>query len=717
MNFVIDRPINNESDDELDYHDPAKLLANSIRASSINESFSIAVVAPWGAGKSSFINLMVGYLPEASIEVVRFNPRHARSVQSIQEDFFETLKSELSVYDGEFTSTIHKYLESISMFDGNFFSNIIMEVESAIDCGNPKETLTKIISRHWDRVVIVMEDFDRLTSEELIEVLKLIDNNAAIDRLVFVCAFDRNHINEVLQERGPGFIDKYFDVEYPIPARPYTAIFKYIESRLLQRVFGEDNDRARDAILSCSQVLLKHVPTFREAKRLVNHIEIAYEYVKGDVEITDYILVTVMKLFAHADYRILCDSNFISEWNSATNDNAKELLKQFKTSGDVISKLVNRNKTERSFNNPDSYYIYIWNDVYGKLRYKNLLELMEPSKPFENNYSLYLSSKSGPQILEFLQFRSRETFNSFETLKRFIELITYPFVWNPTGDYNPGLYMLILKMLSKETANECCKNCSITIDEYKQIFTTILSRQQDKNTPVSLCRALVYSSLTESARSIVLRHNEIFKINCQNLESYTQDNPDYTHVHYLMLLCCMERIDEKTDVVFLDSTSCLKVRKLIEKSPSIYFETFVRQARVSSSIYHFHIGCEGFWRQIFGSPEYLEKIIDSLPDKLLVVKNFWVLYKANNYEPIPYENDGTYNEKINNALSDEVKRYDILLHLRYDYVDLLEQKDDGRITIGIFNAKVQEIKDRMQNEVKLDIREAHSFMLALNRAQ
>ena len=52
------------------------------------------------------------------------------------------------------------------------------------------------------------------------------------------------------------------------------------------------------------------------------------------------------------------------------------------------------------------------------------------------------------------------------------------------------------------------------------------------------------------------------------------------------------------------------------------------------------------------------------------VKNFWKLYKANDYAPIEYNNQGSVQAKIDNDLQEEVKKLNILIDIEKDFNDL-----------------------------------------------
>lgn len=95
-----DEPIRSPDDDLLSRGRLVEVIAGHIRATDAPESVVIALNAPWGAGKSSFLNLLEGRLtPAGSADkqaseqaiIIRFNPWHYGSVEQIVRMFFADL--------------------------------------------------------------------------------------------------------------------------------------------------------------------------------------------------------------------------------------------------------------------------------------------------------------------------------------------------------------------------------------------------------------------------------------------------------------------------------------------------------------------------------------------------------------------------------------------------------------------------------------------------
>ena len=108
--ILNDWPIEHKEDDIFDLEDEAIKLAERIKTLDRNKTWSIAISAPWGTGKTSFLNLILEHISEKDFEVVRFIPRDSKSFKTIQEDFFTSIACVLSKYDSKCSSTLKNYM-------------------------------------------------------------------------------------------------------------------------------------------------------------------------------------------------------------------------------------------------------------------------------------------------------------------------------------------------------------------------------------------------------------------------------------------------------------------------------------------------------------------------------------------------------------------------------------------------------------------------------
>lgn len=234
--LLEDKPIESGEEDVFKLKGEAEKIAKEIRARNRAKTCSIAITAPWGGGKSSFLNLIRKQINEDEFEIVYFVPRDSKSVQTIQEDFFSMIACVLAKYDSRCSHIMKDYMASLQLIDNRSIVERLLSFYRIWDKDSLKDSIKESFAALKKRVLVIIDDFDRLSKEEILEVLKLIDGNAAFTNLIFLTAYDKEQVNRVLgdtyQTSDACFVDKFFDVEFAIPFRKYEVISDYIKATL-----------------------------------------------------------------------------------------------------------------------------------------------------------------------------------------------------------------------------------------------------------------------------------------------------------------------------------------------------------------------------------------------------------------------------------------------------------------------------------------------------
>jgi predicted KAP-like P-loop ATPase len=181
-----------------------------------------------------------------------------------------------------------------------------------------KEDLAHRLGRGTKRVVVIIDDIDRLPPKDICQIFQLVKNNGDLPNLIYLLGFDRTVVRDVLtKEYTPAysqFSEKIVQQEFPIPLPERSAIPHFVEREL---------DRAiADCVVAVSLKqywsvnrwtntwvlhLQGFVTTIRNAKRIINsvrmHMPLMVE--EGTVEI-DPVDFLVMQ-FLSVKFPDLCD--------------------------------------------------------------------------------------------------------------------------------------------------------------------------------------------------------------------------------------------------------------------------------------------------------------------------------------------------------------------------------------------------------------------------
>ena len=274
-------------------------------------------------------------------------------------------------------------------------------------------------------------------------------------------------------------------------------------------------------------------------------------------------------------------------------------------------------------------------------------------------------------LLAYIESVNIVGFNDFHTFERYIDVVMYIL---GTNRGNLSTNIAAFGLIYKRSAEQVSEKYNIQEGEYKELLIKKLHGNYPYY-PYQLVRDYIFALLkNEIKEEAILSSNDVITIAKESLYELCRIESVVSQQHLRMLYNCVSKVDVNTDEVTLDDDVCKFVGKQIKANPIPYFESFVRLGGVSSSPDFNTIACEPFWEQIFGNASDFNSYIEGLTEKevpnILRVKNFWKLYKANDYAPIEYNNQGSVQAKIDNDLQEEVKKLNMLIDLEKEFNDL-----------------------------------------------
>ncbi len=690
INLAIDNPIYFPNEDQLEYFPVAQMLCGTIRNLPIGKHCSIGLIAPWGTGKTSFLNLLKHNLASKEYLILDFNPRHSKTSSLIQEDFFNLLAGELAYYDSEFSNDLKEYLQSIEVISKNNYVKSILNISKTWARTEEKENLDRTISKHWDRIIVIIEDFDRLLKDEIIEVLKLIDGNASFSNIIFITAFDKTKTISILSSSDDyTFTDKFFDLEFPLPLRPYSTIYKLLEFGLLNLISNDlQKEGIKGLLANKYNIFRRYLPTIRDVKRFINMISLTYPPIEEEVDFIEYILVSLIKYKYIGEFHKIASVNIANQSVFNLAEGKSPIPDEFNkfSSYDILDDIFNR-KTPigfRSIRTPEAYDIYFQDFVYGHLKLKDIKPILDPTKDLNQIIATFNWEYVGNDIMNYLQSRNLFNFESRSLFERFIGVMLH---LNSTEKETYHTTQVIKELLRPSGRTMACAKYGYNDEEYKERFKVFLSDRYN-GYPITVTKELIITSI-DDAEEIIFKHNELLDIAKHNFINFSKEFPTTNVTHYHLMLCCITEIEPSSRKVHIDSSILNMMRTLIEAAPGGYFANFVRLQYVSSDETSNAITCDPFWQYIFKDYYGIERIINTASEEtipnIVLIRNFWKLYKGNEFKPIVFEHDGVVQSKVDDSLINELYRYEIYEHIEADYQLQKEEYLKGDITNTIFH--------------------------------
>ena len=542
--IYLDEPIVYENNDLLHYVELARSLSCSIRQKSFPNSYSIGINSPWGTGKSSFLNLLKLNLKKVSdVIVVDFNARASVNVNCIQMDFLSTLATSLSPFHTGMKSVMKDYMEDLSVLAddtswGKFLG--LIHIKDAMDS---RARIQEGIEKIKKKIVVFIDDLDRLTCEEILEVLKLITKNAAFVNTVFITAYDKDYINCILEKnlyvpQKQNFSDKYFSMEIALPEGNQqirsTLLLKEL-TKLSQKgliTACKEND-FQQSFMAISMYVERYLLSLRDVKRFLNTFCASYLPIQHEVYFEDVLMISLLRFARKELYDLIKSLECFDDPDNKSENvyvlKLKEYIK-FKDDYDAMRVLFPtrsngnlnslKEKGQKHIYWKRSFNTYFYNLEYTSLHQEDLNKLLEPNITDADIRSLAPSWKERKIEVDIKDFLVKiENYqNSQNQLKAYLKLcmICYRYTINSEVFFLATRYLYYYQWSNlQKKFGFSCKN------DYKQYVKDILMSEVDINATSYYLHYLLLYQLSEmniEEKDCVFTNNELRDICLERLK-------------------------------------------------------------------------------------------------------------------------------------------------------------------------------------------------------
>jgi predicted KAP-like P-loop ATPase len=337
--LLADVPIQRDAQDRLGRASFAASLAQSILKMAGEESFVFALCGPWGSGKSSVLELVLRHFEpvddRAKPIVFRFNPWWYSGQDQLLQAFLMQFGGLLGRVDtagrtkklSERVATLGKLLRPVGWIPGaGVFKDAAEAIESIgtatkelaerlqEDIHAIRAEVDALLRQLGRRVVIVMDDIDRLTPHEITQLFLIVKAVADFPNTVYLLAFDQEVVAEAIGDKlgvdGTEYLKKIVQIQLELPsASPIDVQQLFLEQLNALIPPGEVNDSTRTAFGNLFHDGIKHyLNTPRDVKRLVNVLRVIFPALAGEVYWPDFVGVATLMVFAPSVHRIICQS-------------------------------------------------------------------------------------------------------------------------------------------------------------------------------------------------------------------------------------------------------------------------------------------------------------------------------------------------------------------------------------------------------------------------
>jgi hypothetical protein len=222
--LLLDIPEKDIKEDKLGFASYVDRLAKQIVELHQNEkSFVLGIEGGWGSGKSTFANFLKNEVKkDKTITVVEFNPWMRGDTDGIVRDFFNRLAE--SIPSIHLRTKFREYGKALAKIEELGVAGKVLEYFcSEPDLKSQQDEITDILKKLDLKLVVFIDDLDRLDKDELMAVLKLIRNTGDLYQTTYIINFHRRYVEDLLKTHfgsnriGETYLDKIINLEYKLP--------------------------------------------------------------------------------------------------------------------------------------------------------------------------------------------------------------------------------------------------------------------------------------------------------------------------------------------------------------------------------------------------------------------------------------------------------------------------------------------------------------------
>lgn len=218
--FIADEEIGDKKEDLFASDSQAKSFAETVLASGAHPGLIFGIDGPWGIGKTSFINLAERFweLAEDRVIVCRFEPLRYASETDLADRLIRDVTATIQrkVFAPEFRPAASRYSRLIKGKADISFLGFKLSLEPSQETVDELlDDIDEVLRRIDRRVIIVIDDLDRLDAKTTNNVLFATRRTFKLSQATYVLCYDTEILARSNDEssRAREFLEKFVTVK------------------------------------------------------------------------------------------------------------------------------------------------------------------------------------------------------------------------------------------------------------------------------------------------------------------------------------------------------------------------------------------------------------------------------------------------------------------------------------------------------------------------
>lgn len=323
--YFSDEPIIDKSQDILGRSSFVDALYKEITELPFSDSFVFGLYGKWGEGKTSVVNLLKNKLVKNSkVIFIDFDPWYFRDQESLLKNFYRNIEMAMNkmYFFPHLKRSFNEYQENMTVGLRHFGIGMGLSFrrkdKRIRNIKNMKEQIEADIQKTGKKLVICIDDIDRMQSEEMLLIFNTVKLSANFKNTIFVLSFDPEIITKSIKDRGGiDFLDKIVQKTIPLPKIEQSDIDKFLlysdpetgYKSAIDNLFDKLNIEKKriqkfdeDFIYLYESQIKNLLRTLRHAKRYTNGLYSTLPPIKSEINLYDFFILEAIRIFYPAVY-------------------------------------------------------------------------------------------------------------------------------------------------------------------------------------------------------------------------------------------------------------------------------------------------------------------------------------------------------------------------------------------------------------------------------
>ncbi|MDR0911017.1 MAG: KAP family NTPase [Methanobrevibacter sp.] len=421
----FDKAIEKLGDDVLDRREFVGNFTKSLMKYERKDCLIIGLQGEWGSGKSSFINMTLDCLNQKINKqttdpnsesfdlyekpiILHFNPWYFSDQENLILQFFIELENIL-MKETNFTKKALNFLKTYALritldivllsLKGNSLKdymnqiikkigiedclekNGIYSIENENSINDIKLKLMESLSNINKKIIIIIDDMDRLLDEEKKLIFQLVKSIADFPNIIYILSFDKediiNSLENIKVNHPEIFIEKIIQISIDIPKVSKSSLINLTDREITQIYESHEislNDTQKKVIVNRLNLFFKNM---RDLKRYCNLLDFYIPLAKNKLYVLDFSTILAIQNFDYILFMHLKnEKNLLTKVSFNERTNEKEKCRE------AIDSIL-KNESNLDYNTKKSIILKLFpnlKEVYGMNVYLDMAKWRRKGK-------------------------------------------------------------------------------------------------------------------------------------------------------------------------------------------------------------------------------------------------------------------------------------------------------------------------------------------------